>query len=87
VLAGGAVAHAAAVVEVEVVGLCEFEDVFFAAVPVELDARFLKSDFRHGVDAIAEMSERKPLILNARGNKRALRLSSLEITLCDFKLG
>lgn len=37
-LAGGAVAHAAAVIEVEVVALCEFEDAFFVAGPVQLDA-------------------------------------------------
>ena len=38
VLARGAVAHAAAVVEVEVVGLREFEDVFFVAEPVECES-------------------------------------------------
>ncbi len=47
VLAGGAVPHTATVIEVEVVALRKFEDVFFAAVPVEFDAGFLKNDFRH----------------------------------------
>ena len=64
-LAGGAVAHTAAVFEVEVVALCKFENGFFVAGPVELDARFLKNDFRHAGEAIAETCECKPLILNA----------------------
>ena len=46
-LAGGAVAHTAAVFEVEVVALRKFENGFFVAGPVELDAGFLKNDFRH----------------------------------------
>lgn len=45
-LARSAVAHAAAVVEVEIVGLREFEDVFFV-VPIECERRFLESNFWH----------------------------------------
>ena len=51
-LARRAIAHAATVVEVEVVRFCEFENTFVVARPFEGDARFLKNDFSHGIQTI-----------------------------------
>lgn len=50
-LAGGAVAGTAAVVEIEVVFLGELENALKGAVPIELQFGFLKNDFSHGCKA------------------------------------
>lgn len=47
VLAGGAIAHATAEIEVEVVLFRKFEDAFIVASPLELDAGTFKYDFTH----------------------------------------
>lgn len=49
-LARGAVAHTAAIIEVEVILLSKFEDAFFVARPFESECRFLEKDISHGLD-------------------------------------
>lgn len=46
-LAGRAVAHSAAEIEIEVIRLGEFKNAFIVASPLELDAGTFKDDFAH----------------------------------------
>lgn len=61
-LAGGAVPHAAAVVEIEIVRFTELENTFLVARPGSGDAGFLEYDVSHAWETIQPGRECKPFV-------------------------